>query len=160
MAPLRPYISLTSLTLVRDITTPNPDKPNSFLLYCNFNLQKSGRLTIPVCKLSTFFCRTLLTLLTDKYFENGDVPPINSYVMLSGPFWILPGTNGSIQPDTLNVVTNEEVTLNLLPPSVFAVGTVATMVERDIHLDVGAYNSDVHITHFKWYMLLTLANAD
>jgi hypothetical protein len=50
MAPLQPYISLTALGLVRDIATPNPDKPNSFLLYCDFNLQKSGRLTIPVCK--------------------------------------------------------------------------------------------------------------
>jgi hypothetical protein len=89
----------------------------------------------------------LLTILADKYFENGNVPLINSYVMLSGPFWMLPGTDGSIQPDTFDVITDEEVTLNLSPPSVFAVGTVATVVERDIHLDVGAYNINVRMHH-------------
>ncbi|CAE6446916.1 unnamed protein product [Rhizoctonia solani] len=127
MAPLQPHISLTALGRIRDIEVPDASKPYSFLLYCDFHIQKDGLLTIPV----------------SKFFANGEVPPIGSYVLLDGPFWMLQGTDGSIEADSFEVVCDDpSVTLVLPSPSVTAVGTVASVIGREIFMDVGAYNRE------------------
>ncbi|EUC60219.1 hypothetical protein RSOL_332920, partial [Rhizoctonia solani AG-3 Rhs1AP] len=87
----------------------------------------------------------ILTILTVKYCENGDVPPVGSYVSLSGPIWMPEGSDGSIEADILEVVaTNGALGLNLPSPSVYAIGTVATVINRDIYMDVGAYSRSSH----------------
>ncbi|KAG8689862.1 hypothetical protein FRC11_000159 [Ceratobasidium sp. 423] len=127
MPPLKPHITLTALARIRDKVIPDPSKNRTFLLYCDFYLQKAGRITIPV----------------SKYFYDGDAPPIGSYVFLSGPFWMLTGTDGSIEAENFEVVSGEEsLSLNLPSPSVMAIGTVATVIGRDIFMDVGAYSRE------------------
>ncbi|KEP46116.1 hypothetical protein V565_217990, partial [Rhizoctonia solani 123E] len=129
MAPLNHCISITGLGQIRSIAVPDSTKPYSFHLYCDFNFQKAGCLTIPVV----------------KYCENGDVPPVGSYVSLSGPIWMPEGSDGSIEADILEVVaTNGALGLNLPSPSVYAIGTVATVINRDIYMDVGAYSRSSH----------------
>ncbi|CCO35195.1 hypothetical protein RSOLAG1IB_10731 [Rhizoctonia solani AG-1 IB] len=127
MPPLNPHISLTALARIRHIEVPDPLMPYTFLLHCDFHIQKDGLVTIPVL----------------KYFVRGEVPPVGSYVSLDGPFWMVPGTDGSIEPDTFEVVCdNPSVELTLPSPSVTAVGTILSVIGREIFMDVGSYNRE------------------
>ncbi|KAG8698693.1 hypothetical protein FRC11_014211 [Ceratobasidium sp. 423] len=64
---------------------------------------------------------------------------------MNGPVWLLPDTDGSIEAESFEVVTDDSsVKLNLPSPSVTAIGTVAMVVGRDIHIDVGAYSRVKH----------------
>ncbi|KAG8679636.1 hypothetical protein FRC11_003482, partial [Ceratobasidium sp. 423] len=127
MAPLSPHISLAALAQVRDIDLPDPSKPNTYLVYCDFFLKKDGYLTIPVL----------------RYFGKESPPPIGAYVFVDGPFWMLVDTDGSIEADIFEVVTEStKVPMKLPSPSVSAIGTVATIIGRDIHIDVGSYSRE------------------
>ncbi|CAE6459984.1 unnamed protein product [Rhizoctonia solani] len=131
MAPLTPSMNLASLAKVRDAYAPDSTKPNSMLLYCDFHLPKIGNLTIPVL----------------KYIEGRRAPETGSLVFISGSFWMLPETDGSIEADTFEVVTEDaSLALNLPPPSVNAIGTVALVIGRDVFMDVGAYSCETKQT--------------
>ncbi|KAG8717878.1 hypothetical protein FRC11_003680 [Ceratobasidium sp. 423] len=54
---------------------------------------------------------------------------------------MLAGTDGSIKADYFDVMnTDESLTLTLPSPTVMAIGTIATVIGRDIFMDVGAYS--------------------
>ncbi|KAF8695418.1 hypothetical protein RHS03_08071, partial [Rhizoctonia solani] len=126
MAPITPRIVLTGLAQISEIVVPKSSKPCSSIIHCNFQLknEKEGCLTIPV----------------KTFVANGDVPPVGSYVLVDGPFWMLPDTDGCIEADEFQVVCDDSsVSLALASPSVTAVGTVANVAGRDIIMNVGAY---------------------
>ncbi|CAE6465323.1 unnamed protein product [Rhizoctonia solani] len=84
-----------------------------------------------------------LTLVAAKYCESGEVPTVGAYVLLSGPIWLSKGSDGSIEADSLEIVTNNiNAGLKLPLPLVYVIGTVATVKGRDIYMDVGAYSRD------------------
>ncbi|KAG8684031.1 hypothetical protein FRC11_012718, partial [Ceratobasidium sp. 423] len=59
-----------------------------------------------------------------------------------GPFWMLPGTDDSVEAENFEVITDGSLPLHLLLPTIMAIGTVATVIERDLYMDVGAYSHD------------------
>ncbi|KAG8735429.1 hypothetical protein FRC11_003275 [Ceratobasidium sp. 423] len=83
-----------------------------------------------------------LTFPADKYIKNGNAPEIRSYIFLSGPFWMLPRTDDSVEAENFEVVTDGSLPLHLLSPTVMAIGTVGTVIERDLYMDVRAYSRD------------------
>ncbi|KAG8706857.1 hypothetical protein FRC11_007912, partial [Ceratobasidium sp. 423] len=77
-----------------------------------------------------------------RYIKNGNAPEIRSYIFLSGPFWMLPGTDDLVEAENFEVVTDGSLPLHLLSLTIMAIGIVATVVERDLYMDVGAYSRD------------------
>jgi hypothetical protein len=101
-----------------------------------------------------------LTRSTVKYIEGGRAPETGSLVFISGSFWMLPETDGSIEADTFEVVTEDaSLALNLPPPSVNAIGTVASVIGRDVFMDVGAYSREVCMLNIGYFNFLIHLNG-
>ncbi|KAG8733948.1 hypothetical protein FRC10_012054 [Ceratobasidium sp. 414] len=120
------YIALAGLCRVVGTEVPDNKKPNSRVVKCDFSFSRTGLVTIP----------------TFVYTEESD-PLKDETAFVTGEFFFPPGSSeGWIQATAFKVISaaNLAKVLLLSPPSIYAVGLIATVIDREWYLDVGVFD--------------------
>ncbi|KAG8700857.1 hypothetical protein FRC09_005710 [Ceratobasidium sp. 395] len=121
------YIAIAGLCRVQGTHTPDEAFPNSRVVSCNFLFVDGRLVTIPVF----------------AYLANCPDPVEDETAFCIGEFFFPPGEpEGWIQSTVFKVVggANLNSSLSLTPPSISAVGEIATVMGRNWYLDVGVFD--------------------